>query len=106
VRANFARYDLLDDQVRFPPGWFRDTLPTAPIDQLAVLRLDGDLYESTMDALSNLYLKLSVGGYVIIDDYQIPGCQQAVHEFRAANGIEDDPLEPIDKWSVYWRRSH
>ena len=41
----------VDDRVRFLEGWFRDTLPTAPIDQLAVLRLDGDLYESTMDAL-------------------------------------------------------
>jgi O-methyltransferase len=63
VKANFRRYGLLDEQVRFLPGWFRDTLPTAPITQLAILRLDGDLYESTMDALVNLYPKLSPGGY-------------------------------------------
>src|SRR5512147_1897752 len=44
VRANFERYDLLDDQVAFLEGWFRDTLPTAPIDRLALLRMDGDLY--------------------------------------------------------------
>ncbi len=44
VRGNFARYDLLDEQVRFLPGWFRDTLPTAPVSRLAVLRLDGDMY--------------------------------------------------------------
>ena len=43
VRSNFARYGLLDDQVRFLQGWFSDTLPTAPIDQLAVLRLDGEV---------------------------------------------------------------
>ena len=45
VRANIARYGLLDAQVRFLEGWFKDTLPGAPIEQLAVLRLDGDLYQ-------------------------------------------------------------
>ena len=56
------------------PGWFSDTLPGAPIDKLAVLRLDGDLYDSTTDALTNLYPKLSVGGFLIVDDYIIPSC--------------------------------
>ena len=69
VRANFDRYGLLDDQVRFLEGWFADTLPMAPIEQLAILRLDGDLYESTMDALVPLYEKVSPGGFVIVDDY-------------------------------------
>ncbi|MFN8593688.1 MAG: CmcI family methyltransferase [Thermomicrobiales bacterium] len=104
VQANFARYDLLDDQVRFLKGWFRDTLPAAPIDQLAVLRLDGDLYESTMDALRALYPKLSVGGYAIIDDFGgIPACAAAVHDYRAEHGIEE-PIVPIDWTGVYWRR--
>jgi hypothetical protein len=105
VRTNFARYGLLDDQVRFLAGLFRDTLPGAPIERLAVLRLDGDLYESTMDALHNLYPKLSAGGYVIIDDYLVPGCRAAVDEFRRAHGITGDPLQNIDRFSVYWRRS-
>jgi O-methyltransferase len=69
VKANFARYGLLDDQVRFLPGWFRDTLPAAPIRELAILRLDGDLYESTAIALEHLYPKVVCGGYVIVDDY-------------------------------------
>lgn len=106
VRNNFARYGFLDDQVRFLHGWFCDTLPAAPIEQLAVLRLDGDLYSSTMDALNNLYPKLSVGGYVIIDDYIMPGCQEAVHEFRKTHDIEDDAIVRIDEWSTYWRRTH
>jgi O-methyltransferase len=62
VRANFAKYGLLDEQVRFVKGWFRETLPNIPIARLAVLRLDGDLYESTLDALRYLYPKMSVGG--------------------------------------------
>ena len=69
-KSNFARFGLLDEQVRFLQGWFKDTLPTAPINKLAILRMDGDLYNSTMDALTNLYDKLSPGGYVIVDDYK------------------------------------
>jgi O-methyltransferase len=62
VEDQFERFDLLDDQVEFLKGWFRDTLPGAPINRLAVLRLDGDLYESTIDSLNALYRKVSPGG--------------------------------------------
>ena len=104
VRSHFDRYGLLDDQVRFLPGWFRDTLPTAPIDKLALIRLDGDMYESTTDALSALYPKLSLGGYVIVDDYgAVLACRQAVHDYRAAHGIVE-PIVPIDFTGVYWQK--
>jgi hypothetical protein len=104
VRANFEKYNLLDDQVRFLPGWFRDTLPSAPMKELSLLRLDGDMYESTYVALGNLYPKLSRGGYVIIDDYgAVAACQQAVQDFRAANKIMDE-IVPIDWTGVYWQR--
>lgn len=105
VQANFARYDLLDDQVRFLKGWFKDTLPTAPIERLAVMRLDGDLYESTIQALEALYPKLSVGGFVIVDDYgEIEQAKQATEDFRARLGITD-PVVDIDGAGVYWRRT-
>ena len=105
VKANFARYDLLDDHVRFLEGWFKDTLPTAPVDALAVLRLDGDYYESTIQILESLYHKVSPGGFVIVDDYGcIEACRQAVTDFRDANGIED-PIVTVDWTGVYWRRS-
>jgi len=105
VMKNFDAYGLLDEQVMFLEGWFKDTLPTAPISQLAVLRLDGDLYESTMDGLVNLYPKLSPGGYVIVDDYgAVEACARAVHDFRAAQGITDE-IHRIDWTGVFWRRS-
>jgi O-methyltransferase len=104
VRANFARYGLLDDRVDFLVGWFKDTLPSAPIEQLAVMRLDGDLYESTMDALEALYPRLSVGGFCIIDDYgALEACRRAVNEYRAANDITE-PILPVDWTGAYWRR--
>jgi len=104
VERNFRAYDLLDDQVRFLEGWFKDTLPTAPIERLAILRLDGDMYESTIQALEALYDKLSPGGFVIVDDFFLKPCAQAVHEFRAARGISD-PIMDIDDCGSYWRRS-
>jgi Macrocin-O-methyltransferase (TylF) len=105
VQENFRRYGLLDDQVRFLKGWFRDTLPTAPVRRLALVRLDGDLYESTMDSLSNLYPKLEVGGYVIIDDYHdIAACRQAVLDYRAQHGIRED-MARVDWTAVYWKKN-
>ena len=105
VSANFDRYGLLDEQVRFLEGFFSETLPDAPIDRLAVLRLDGDMYESTMDALQSLYPKLSPGGYLIVDDYGgINGCKQAIDDYRAAHSITE-PIVGIDHTGVYWRRA-
>ena len=104
VRANFSRYHLLDDQVRFLKGWFADTLPGAPIEHLAVLRADGDMYSSTMDILNALYPKVSLGGFVIIDDYgAIPACKVAVDEYRELHDIRE-PIEQIDWTGAFWRR--
>jgi O-methyltransferase len=105
VRANFVRYGLLDDRVRFLKGYFCDSLPNAPISQLALLRIDADLYTSTMDALTHLYPKLSNGGYCVVDDYQnLSDCQRAVDQYRATNFI-DAPVIPIDSRAVYWQRT-
>jgi O-methyltransferase/8-demethyl-8-(2,3-dimethoxy-alpha-L-rhamnosyl)tetracenomycin-C 4'-O-methyltransferase len=102
VKAAFARYGLLDDQVVFLKGLFKDTLPMAPVEALAVLRLDGDMYESTMDGLVHLYRKLSAGGTLIADDYHLFEAQrQAVDEFRAAHRITD-PIIRIDDFGAYW----
>ena len=105
VKANFEKYGLLDDQVRFLPGWFADTLPTAPIDELAVLRLDGDMYSSTTQALDALYPKLSIGGYVIIDDYgAVPSCKAAVDDWRRNHGIREAIVPTNDVSEVSWRK--
>lgn len=105
VKRNFEVYGLLDDQVMFLKGWFKDTLPSAPIKKLALLRLDGDLYESTIQALEALYDKLSVGGYVIVDDYHVvKGCKEAVHDFCSVRGFSPK-LREIDGVGVYWKKT-
>jgi len=105
VRKNFRKYGLLDDQVKFLKGWFRDTLSNAPIRKLSLLRLDGDLYESTMNVLVALYPKLSIGGYVIIDDYiAFPSCFKAVHDYRKYHNVTDE-IVTIDSTGVFWKKT-
>lgn len=105
VRHNFERYGVLDDRVKFLVGWFKDTLPGAPIEALSLMRLDGDMYESTWQALEALYPKLSPGGFCIIDDYGSHASQagQAINDYRKANGIDEEIVD-IDGYGAYWRR--
>lgn len=105
VEEVFRRYDLLDDQVRFLKGWFSETLPRAPVSSIALLRLDGDLYESTMDSLVWLYPKLSSGGFVIVDDYySFEPCRAAIADYLSRIG-ESVQIVDIDRASVYWRKA-
>jgi hypothetical protein len=107
VKRNFAAYGLLDDQVKFLKGWFKDTLSDAPFTSLSLMRLDGDFYESTRDGLNSLYDRLSIGGYVILDDYGEDSwtyCRRAVDEFRSERQV-DDPLIAVDSKCSYWQRT-
>jgi O-methyltransferase len=102
VEDNFRRYGLLDSRVVFLEGWFKDTLPAAPIERLSVLRVDGDMYESTIQALESCYSKVSSGGTVIIDDFHVvEGCARATDDFRARHGITSRLLQ-IDNIGVWW----
>jgi O-methyltransferase len=104
VADHFRRYDLLDDGVRFLQGWFSDTLPQAPVERIALLRIDADLYQSTREVLMSLYDRVSPGGYVIVDDYgAFEPCRKAVDEFRQMQGI-DAPMHRIDWTGVFWRK--
>jgi O-methyltransferase len=106
VRHNFERYGLLDEQVQFLVGWFKDTLPTAPIEKLSLIRLDGDMYESTIQAIEALYPKLSSGGFCIIDDFgsHVSQAQAAVHDYRKTHGITE-PIVDIDGSGAFWRKA-
>lgn len=103
VKSHFAAYDLLDQRVRFLPGWFHQTLPhfQAP---LALIRLDGDWYDSTKVALESLYPQLSPGGFIIIDDYfPVFGAKRAVDEFRAQNAIQAE-LVSVTHQIHFWQK--
>jgi O-methyltransferase len=103
VKDNFVKYGLLDPQVAFLAGGFQNTLPRAPIEQLALLRLAGDSYAPTMMALRALYPKLAAGGYLLVDRYHaLESCRAAVDDFRREFGIRE-PLVEIDWAGVCWR---
>ncbi len=103
VRDGFRRFDLLDNRVRFLQGDFAETLPGAPVEKLALLRVDTASHEATRDVLQALYDRLAVGGFVIIDDYGTPECRRAVDEFRTGHGIEDQ-IERLDWAGACWRK--
>lgn len=104
VMKNFEKYGLLSPQVKFLPGWFKDTLHVAPIEKLALMRLDGDMYGSTWEAIEALYPKLSPGGFVLVDDYlwHRP-CAQAIDDYREKHNITE-PIQEVDFTGVYWRK--
>jgi O-methyltransferase len=105
VQNNFKSYNLLDDQVKILKGWFKDTTQNPPFKKLSILRLDGDMYSSTWEVLENLYDKLSIGGYLIIDDYgAITNCREAVNYFRTKRNIHE-PIEQIDWTGIFWKKT-
>jgi O-methyltransferase len=92
----------------FHVGWFQDTVPAAAreIPKIAILRIDGDWYDSTKVCLEHLYDLVSPNGYVIIDDYNtFSGCHDAVDEFRASRHITS-PIENVDDECVQFRKLH
>ncbi|WP_296742886.1 TylF/MycF/NovP-related O-methyltransferase [Mesorhizobium sp.] len=105
VRENFAVYGLASEAVVFAKGWFKDTLPRLQTDEIALLRLDGDLYESTMDSLEALYDKVSPGGIVIIDDYAIEQCRLAVADYFARKSNDLPMMHKVDWTGVWFRKA-
>lgn len=106
VRGNLRRWGCKDDLV-FVRGWFQDTLPlTRPTQPIALLRLDGDLYESTMTCLRWLYPLVSPGGVVIVDDYgSLPGCKKAVHDYLDEFGLTPEIQNVTSGGIVSWLKA-
>jgi hypothetical protein len=103
VRENFSVYGLDDDNVVFLKGWFKNTLPTAPVEQIALLRMDGDLYESTTNILQALYDKVAENGVIIVDDFAIDACRSAVMDFFSARRLPYPEFQTVD-WTGVWFR--
>lgn len=79
AQKNMERWGI--SNYEFVKGWFEDTIPNYNIDKISVLRLDGDLYNSTLIPLQYFWHKLSKGGYLIVDDWNLKGCREAVHDY-------------------------
>lgn len=108
VAQGFAKYSLLDSNVIFAKGFFNETMPVLAkqIDQISIMRLDGDMYESTVDVLYNLYDKLSIGGFVIMDDWYNFPSKIAVEDFFAMHSVDMPQIVQIDDLSAYWQKTN
>jgi O-methyltransferase len=105
VRQNFQIFGLLNEKVKFVKGFFSDTAPKVPVHNIAILRLDGDMYESTMVVLKSLYSKVARGGFVIVDDYALKNCKMAIDDFMRENEINEQ-VSLVDQYSAFWRKTH
>jgi hypothetical protein len=104
VLNNFKGWNLPLSNIKFVKGWFQNTIEeySKQIDKISVLRLDGDLYESTYICLEHLYPKISKGGVLIIDDYALTGCRLAVEEYFKDNGKKLPTFESVDNHGVVY----
>ncbi|MEM9128293.1 MAG: TylF/MycF/NovP-related O-methyltransferase [Pseudomonadota bacterium] len=90
VQKAFQPFGLLDDQVVFVKSWFKDTLHLVEAKRISLIRLDGDMNESTIQAIEALYPRLAKGGFIVVDDYGgIKACAKAINDYRDAHGIDD-----------------
>ena len=104
---NVQTFNVTRARLRIVPGWFRDSLPPTGLKQIAFLRLVGDLYNSTRDAIERLEPLVVRGGIIYVDDYaKFPGCAAAIDEYRASRQLKE-PLRPImarSKFQALWWR--
>ena len=105
VIENLNKFGFHDDNTILLKGWFNETLKDGRINKISLLRIDGDMYKSTYEALDLLYHKVTKGGYVIIDDYglQSQACKKAVDDFRKKNDINSEIIN-IDWSGIYWKK--
>ncbi len=103
VRDGFARFELLDERVRFLQGDVADAVAGGPFSEVALIRIGDALDGSPQEVLEAVYDRLSVGAVVLVEDYVTPARGASVDAFRERHGIED-PLERVDAASVFWRK--
>lgn len=109
VKGHFAEWHLPIDHVHFHKGWFQHTLPKNDLGPIALLHLDGDLYESTLCCLEWLYRKVVPGGIVLVDDWALSGSRRAVMDFFDKNKADIVPPAEmpvtVDTGACYWVKS-
>lgn len=106
VKQHFKEWNVNDENFEYVKGWFEETVPVNKIDKISLLRLDGDLYNSTKVCLEYLYPKVVKGGYVIIDDYALHGCRLAFEDYFSMQygGIPDFKIIPNTETVIYFQK--
>lgn len=91
VKTLFEKFELEQD-VHIIEGFIEDTLKTASINKIAFLHIDVDAYDPTLFALEQLYPKLMLNGWCVLDDYEVSifGCKEAVDNYRETSQISNE----------------
>ena len=90
VQQNIRRFGILDERIRFVVGYFSDSLRNLSQERFALIRLDSDSYDSVLTSLEYLYPRLSKGGFLIVDDWHLQGCRDAVKDYLTKHAIAED----------------
>ena len=106
VRLIFNKLSVPFDNVKVVKGWVEDTLPKNNLGPVALLHIDTNWYESVKVALDNIYDKIVVGGFIMVDDFFFfEGCRNAVLDFLKERGIEHKvQITKVDRSAVYFQK--
>jgi O-methyltransferase len=105
VEKAFATINLSTAGVTIVPGWFETTLEQASIDEIALLHIDADWYDSVRLVLDIFYDRVAPGGFIVLDDYGFwPGCSKAVHDFLRERDISDDVITMVGEHGAYFQK--
>lgn len=108
VKEAFAKLGLSLYNVKIIPGWFNDTLRAAPVDQIAILHIDADWYESVKIVLDTFYNKVVPGGFIILNDFNTwEGCNRALNEFLTERHLTNIAITEVEPTTgAYFQKPH
>jgi O-methyltransferase len=104
VKEALAAVSFPEDRVNIVPGWFEDTLPHARVDQIALMHVDADWFDSVKLVLDTFYDSVVPGGYIVFDDYgHWEGCEKAVQDFLQRRKLSVE-IRHSDYTGVYFQK--
>lgn len=105
VKQILGRLDLRLENIKIIPGWFEQTLSSAPINKIALLHIDADWYNSVKIVLDKFYDRVVPGGFIVLDDYGYwVGCNRALQDFFLVRGIKNVPIKQISRGGAYFQK--
>lgn len=105
VQEVLGKIGYPSDKLTIVPGWFDETIVREPIEEIVILHIDADWYQSVRTVLELLYPRVVPGGYVVLDDYGLwPGCERAVLDYFSEHQISEMIVREVGKQGAYFQK--